>query len=93
MNPAATRQPSIGQIVRSNVVTISIFALGSLGGLVMVGRVLERIDVIEKAQAATSAKVEAIDKDTRAAIGRTDRNLAVMCQALKVDCERPAPGP
>ena len=99
MTQTAARQPSptIGQIVRTNTVTISIFVLGAVASAIVyavgIGRVLERIDVVERAQAATSAKVETIDRETRAAIGRTDRNTAVICQALKVDCERPAPAP
>lgn len=97
MNATASTvtRPPLGQVVRANVVQIAIFTLGVIGAVVVyavgIGRVLERIDVIERAQAATSVKVETIDRETRAAIGRTDRNTAVICQALRVDCERPAP--
>ena len=89
--------PTIGQIVRHNIVAIALFALGGLAStgcyLVGTGRILERIDGVERAQAATSTRVDLIDRDTRAAIGRTDRNTAMICQALELNCERPAPSP
>lgn len=97
MTPTAARlaNPTLGHLVRANAVTIALFVLGALGTagvyLIGIGRVLERIEVVERAQAATSAKVETIDRETRAAIGRSDRNLARICERLGASCEAPAP--
>ena len=92
--PPPTADPPVLRFLRANLVAIAIAVVGGIASLLLyavgLGKLLERVEVIEKAHAATTDEVRTIKETTSAAQGRTDRNLARICQKLEIQrCETP----